>query len=174
MTVEVISSMTSGVLLSDLRLLAYAVDLGSFASVARAMHLPKTSVTRQIQRLEAAAGYRLLHRGNGNFSLTEEGRELLSKVRGPFNAIDEAMVELTTNTGLLQGKLRVAAPCNYRSHGDRSDAGIVHDVASGDRSMRCMSRVAVNPKRFVRSSITSSRIRLNSCLFSTDAVGPDR
>lgn len=113
MTVEVISSMTSEVLLSDLRLLAHAVDLGSFASVARAMHLPKTSVTRQIQRLEAAAGYRLLHRGNGNFALTEEGRELLSKVRGPLNAIDEAMVQLTANAGLLQGRLRVTAPYNY-------------------------------------------------------------
>ena len=113
MTVEVTSSMTSEVLLSDLRLLANAVESGSFASVARAMHLPKTSVTRQIQRLEAAAGCRLLHRGNGNFALTEEGRELLSKIRGPLNAIDEAMVQLTANAGLLQGRLRVTAPYNY-------------------------------------------------------------
>ena len=113
MTVELISSTTSEVLLADLRLLVHAVDLGSFASVARATHLPKTSVTRQIQRLEAAAGYRLLHRGSGHFGLTEEGRELLSKVRGPLKAIDEAVVQLTASAGELEGRLRITAPNNY-------------------------------------------------------------
>lgn len=99
---------TAGVLLSDLRLFAKSVELGSLAKAARAFDLSKTSVTRQLQRLETAVGQRLLHRGSGRFALTEEGRELLLKVRDPLGAIDEAVVGLTATEGQLEGRLRIA------------------------------------------------------------------
>ncbi|MET0208628.1 MAG: LysR family transcriptional regulator [Burkholderiaceae bacterium] len=91
-----------------MRLFAKAVELGSLAKAARAFGLSKTSVTRQLQRLETAVGQRLLHRGSGRFAMTEEGRELLLKVRDPLGAIDEAVVGLTDAAGRLEGRLRIA------------------------------------------------------------------
>ena len=113
MPVDAPVSPTQEVLLSDLRLFANAIDLGSLAAVGRATRLSKTSVTRQIQRLEAAIGHRLLHRGNGRFALTEEGRELLVKIRGPLSALDEAVVGLAGSASALQGRLRITAPYTF-------------------------------------------------------------
>lgn len=113
MPVDLPTTTTPEVLLSDLRLFATAIDLGSLAAVGRATRLSKTSVTRQIQRLEAATGHRLLHRGNGRFALTEEGRELLVKIRGPLSAIDEAVVGLAGSASALQGRLRITAPYTF-------------------------------------------------------------
>lgn len=113
MPVDVLPTAPPEVLLSDLRLFANAVDAGSLAAAARVMRLSKTSVTRQIQRLETTAGHRLLHRGSGRFALTEEGRELLLKIRGPLGAIDEAMTELAGDPHALQGRLRITAPYTF-------------------------------------------------------------
>ena len=113
MTADIPTTATPEVFLSDLKLFANAVDSGSLAGVARALHVSKASVSRQIQRLEATAGHRLLHRGNGRFALTEEGRELLVKIRGPLSAIDEAMSGLASSEVALRGRLRIAAPYTF-------------------------------------------------------------
>ncbi|MDB5826438.1 MAG: LysR family transcriptional regulator [Variovorax sp.] len=113
MPVDLPANANQDVLLSDLRLFANAIDLGSLVAVARAMRLSKTSVTRQIQRLEATVGHRLLHRGNGRFALTEEGRELLVNIRGPLSEIEEAVSGLTGGDGPLQGRLRITAPNTF-------------------------------------------------------------
>ncbi len=110
---DVAESGTGQLLLGDLRLLAQAAEHGSLAAVARAQTCSKASVTRQLQRLEAAVGQRLLHRGTGRFALTEEGRELLLKLREPLQAIDEAMLELSRRDGVLAGRLRIAAPYTF-------------------------------------------------------------
>lgn len=99
---------TSGVLLADLRVFAKSIELGGLSKAARALNISKTAVTRQLARLETAVGQRLLHRGNGRFALTEEGRELLLKVRDPLGAIDDAVAGLTDPEGRLEGRLRIA------------------------------------------------------------------
>ena len=106
-------SATADITLSDLRLLAQAVELGGLAAAARASRQSKASVTRQLQRLEAAAGQRLLHRGAGRFALTEEGRELLSKVLEPVATIEDALNRLVDVSRALEGRLRVAAPVTF-------------------------------------------------------------
>ena len=113
MKLSVPNSATQGVLLTDLRTFALTVELGSLANAARALRLSKTSVTRQLGRLEEALGQRLLHRGGGRFALTEEGRDLLLRVRAPVSAIDEAVTSLTDADGRLEGRLRIAAPYTF-------------------------------------------------------------
>ncbi len=108
MKLGVTENATEGVLLADLRLLAQAVDLGSLAEAARVSALSRTAVTRQLQRLEAAVGQRLLHRGSGRFALTDEGRELLGRIREPLGLIDDAVSALTDPDAPLEGRLRVA------------------------------------------------------------------
>ena len=109
----VAKSATPDVALSDLRLLAQAIALGGLAAVARASTQSKASVTRQLQRLEAAVGQRLLHRGAGRFALTEEGRELLLKVSESVAAIDDALNGLVDPSRALEGRLRVTAPTTF-------------------------------------------------------------
>ncbi|MEO8922851.1 MAG: LysR family transcriptional regulator [Caldimonas sp.] len=104
---------TSGVLLADLRLFFLVVESEGLALAARSLGLSKTSVTRQLQRLEAALGQRLLNRGSGRFALTEEGRDLLLKIRAPLSAIDEALAALAGHEGALEGRLRIAAPYTF-------------------------------------------------------------
>ena len=104
---------TPDIVLSDLRLLLQAVELGSLAALARASTQSKTSVTRRLQRLESAVGQRLLHRGAGRFALTDEGRDLLSKVSAPVVTIEEALHALIDVSRPLEGRLRVAAPTTF-------------------------------------------------------------
>ena len=101
------------VLLVDLRLFARAVELGSLTAAAREGGRSATAVTRQLQRLESAIGQRLLHRGGGRFSLTEEGRELLMKLQDPLQALGEAVSAAVRPAGRLAGRLRIAAPYNF-------------------------------------------------------------
>ncbi len=99
--------------LMDLRLLSKAVELGSLASAARVLAIPKASATRQLQRLEKVLNCRLVQRGGRRFILTEEGQALLPRFRVGLAAIDDAMKVALPKPGPPSGVLRIAAPYSY-------------------------------------------------------------
>lgn len=63
--------------LGDIRVFLEASASGSFSEAARRLRVPKSSVTRQIGRLETHVGRSLFTRGPRTVTLTDEGRNFL-------------------------------------------------------------------------------------------------
>ena len=63
--------------LNDTLIFVKVVEHGSFISAARALRLPKTTVSRKVQDLETRLGAQLLHRTTRKLGLTEAGKRLL-------------------------------------------------------------------------------------------------
>lgn len=101
--------------LADVRFFAAAAEKGSLATAAMALNVPKASASRQLQRLEAALGRSLLHRGAGRFALTDEGRTFLPLAHRMLSTMDEVAIELRSQGGPLKGSLRIAAPHKFGS-----------------------------------------------------------
>lgn len=99
--------------LSDVRFFAAAAEKGSLATAAMSLNVPKASASRQLQRLEAALGRSLLHRGAGRFALTDEGRTFLPLAHRMLSTMEEVVVELRSQSGPLKGSLRIAAPYKF-------------------------------------------------------------
>ena len=67
--------------LSDVQVFLEIVSAGSFTAAARALKMPKSSVARQIARLEQEVGCALLDRSTRVVVLTEDGRNFLPHAR---------------------------------------------------------------------------------------------
>ncbi len=67
--------------LSDVQVFLEIVSAGSFTAAARALKLPKSSVARQIARLEQEVGCAVLDRSTRVVVLTEDGRNFLPHAR---------------------------------------------------------------------------------------------
>ena len=67
--------------IADIQVFLEIVSEGSFAAAARALRMPKSSVTRQIMRLEAEVGCALLDRTTRVVILTDDGRSFLPHAR---------------------------------------------------------------------------------------------
>ena len=64
-----------------LRCFVAAVDAGSLSGAALEVHRSQSAVSMQLQKLEAAAGCRLLLRGPRQLQLTPQGQLLLGYAR---------------------------------------------------------------------------------------------
>ncbi|MEO6776109.1 MAG: LysR family transcriptional regulator [Kofleriaceae bacterium] len=95
--------------LNDLALFARVVEHGSFTAAARAMALPKSSVTRGIARLERELGVRLIQRTTRQRGVTDAGRELYERVRGAVGALEEAAEAVREQGKEPRGIVRVTA-----------------------------------------------------------------
>ena len=60
---------------NDAYLFVKVVEHGSFASAARALKMPKSSLSHRIAQLEGELGVRLIQRTSRSFSVTGIGRE---------------------------------------------------------------------------------------------------
>lgn len=67
--------------LNDIRLLMQVVEHGSYTAAARAIGVPKSTISQRIAALEATVGTGLLRRTSRSFSLTEAGSLLLPHAR---------------------------------------------------------------------------------------------
>lgn len=86
------------------------VEQQSFTGAARALGLPKSSVSRRVTELEDELGVQLLHRTTRKLSLTEAGRsyfEQAEKALGELQAAAEAASGMDTEA---RGIVRVTAP----------------------------------------------------------------
>lgn len=96
--------------LNDVALFVRVVQLRSFSAVARERGLPVSTVSRQIARLEAALGLRLLERTTRRLVLTDAGRG--------YHAHAERAVDDLAQGGALvrelqtepRGRVRIIAP----------------------------------------------------------------
>ncbi|MGB1238561.1 MAG: LysR substrate-binding domain-containing protein [Pseudomonadales bacterium] len=85
-------------------------ELGSFTRVAEQTNTSKSLISKEISKLEAALGARLLHRSTRKVQLTHTGQEYLLRARDILEKLDDAehfVQDLQTHP---RGTLKINAP----------------------------------------------------------------
>jgi DNA-binding transcriptional LysR family regulator len=98
--------------LDDLAVFVRVVNRGGFASAARELGTPTSTVSRAVDRLESTAGVRLLHRTTRTVRPTTEGRELYAAVASSVATLRSAARSLEPAARQPNGRLRVTAPAD--------------------------------------------------------------
>jgi len=93
--------------LSDFDLVA---SHGGFGRAARVSGRSKATLSRRVAELEESLGVRLIERGSQSLRLTDEGRALHERTRGPLSEITEAGEAVVLGASTPRGRLRVSAP----------------------------------------------------------------
>lgn len=96
--------------LNDTLIFVRVVEHGSFISAARALRLPKTTVSRKVQDLELRLGAQLLHRTTRKLGLTEAGNIYYEHCQRIARELDEAESAVGQLQGGPRGWLRVTSP----------------------------------------------------------------
>jgi DNA-binding transcriptional LysR family regulator len=96
--------------LNDMLFFAEVVDRGGFAAAGRALHIPKSRLSRRIAELEERLGVRLLQRTTRKLSLTQAG-EIYHRhcvaMREQAEAADEAVARVHDEP---RGTVRITCP----------------------------------------------------------------
>ena len=120
--------------LADLRAFARIADLGSLSAAARALGMPKSSASRSLARLEAAAGAALMERSTRHLRLTDAGRLLQRHARRILDDVGEAENALTGLIGVPRGTLRVSVGFTFAAWAAGPDAaGVPRPLPRGAR-----------------------------------------
>ena len=96
--------------LNDTLVFVKVVEHGSFISAARALRLPKTTVSRKVQDLETRLGAQLLHRTTRKLGLTEAGNVYFEHSQRIARELDDAERAVSELQGGPRGWLRITAP----------------------------------------------------------------
>lgn len=96
--------------LNDTLVFLKVVEAGSFIAAARALRLPKTTVSRKVQNLELRLGAQLLHRTTRKLGLTEAGYVYYENCQRIARELEEAESAVAQLQGGPRGWLRITAP----------------------------------------------------------------
>lgn len=105
-----------GTIRADLNELNYFVQLSqtqSFTVAARRLGVPKSSVSRAIQRLEERLGIRLVERTTRSMNLTEAGELYLDHCQRVVEEAEQADLAVGALAATPRGRLRVAVPVAF-------------------------------------------------------------
>jgi DNA-binding transcriptional LysR family regulator len=100
---------TQAIDLNHVSTFARVVEAGSFTAAARALGLPKSSVSRRVSSLEEALRVRLLQRGTRKLVLTEAGRLYFERARAALGGLAEASATVTEMSREIAGPIRFTA-----------------------------------------------------------------
>lgn len=98
---------------ADLRAFARIADLGSISATARALRMPKSSVSRSLARLEQSIGAVLVERSTRHLRLTDAGLLLQRHARRILDDVGEAENAVGGLVGAPRGDLRVSVPFTF-------------------------------------------------------------
>ena len=99
--------------LDALRIFEKVATMGSFSAAARALGLPKSSVSRAVSVLETELGTRLLQRTSRAVVLTASGAALLERCPDILARVEEAVNYINGLAGTPRGHLRVSAGIGF-------------------------------------------------------------
>lgn len=95
---------------NELETLVAVVEGGTFSAAARVLGLPVSTVSRQVSRLEARLGVRLLNRSTRRVTPTAPGQRYFERCRRIVAESREAEEEVRQMHGAPRGLLRISAP----------------------------------------------------------------
>lgn len=94
--------------LADLRAFIAVADLGSFVAAARAHHLSQPALSRRVDKLEQALGFKLFERTTRRVELNAMGRSFMPRARHVLNELENALLGMTELSDRLRGQVTVA------------------------------------------------------------------
>ncbi|MER9630717.1 LysR family transcriptional regulator [Mesorhizobium sp. M0296] len=96
--------------LSQLAVLAMVAQCGSFRGAAKELAIAPSAVSHAVSSLEARLGVRLLARSTRSVAPTEEGAQLLERLRPALSEIDLALESAIEARHRPAGNLRLTVP----------------------------------------------------------------
>jgi DNA-binding transcriptional LysR family regulator len=96
--------------LNHVAVFAKVVEAGSFSGAARALVMPRATVSRKVAQLEADLGARLLQRTTRRVTLTALGRAYYEDAAQGLASIEQAEEKIAASQAEPAGTLRIAAP----------------------------------------------------------------
>ena len=99
----------------DLRFFLAVARSGQLTTAARQLRTSHVTVSRRIDRLEAALKLRLFERNPKGYELTQNGRNLISAAEGMAHQADQLRAGLSGEEPPLQGVMRIATPEGFGS-----------------------------------------------------------
>ncbi|MER8519007.1 LysR family transcriptional regulator [Mesorhizobium sp. M0643] len=96
--------------LSQLAVLATVAQCGSFRGAAKELAIAPSAVSHAVSSLEACLGVRLLARSTRSVAPTEEGAQLLERLRPALSEIDLALESAIEARDRPAGNLRLTVP----------------------------------------------------------------
>lgn len=99
--------------LNDLAFFAAVVRHRGFAAAARALGVPKSTLSRRISRLEEQLGIRLLERSTRRFRVTEVGQEYLRHCEALVAEAEAADDVAARGQSEPQGLVRIGCPIGF-------------------------------------------------------------
>ncbi len=99
--------------LDNLATFIEVVKRGGFASAARSLGLPRSTVSLRVKSLEDQLETRLLRRSTRAISLTDDGRALYDRIEEPFSILDQALDQISDGRDTLRGTIRLTVPADF-------------------------------------------------------------
>lgn len=95
--------------LNDARIFVHAVTEGGFTQAARALRVPKSTVSKRVAELERELGVVLVHRSARRFVLTDVGRELHRRAAAMVALAEDAEAAVRGRLAEPVGDVRITS-----------------------------------------------------------------
>ncbi len=99
--------------LTDMAVFTKVVELKGFSAAAAQVGITKSTVSKQVTRLERRLGVKLLHRTTRTLSLTEAGVEFYHRAEQAIALAENAETAVSQLTEDVRGSLRITAPVAF-------------------------------------------------------------
>ncbi len=99
-------------MLNDFSLFITIAETGSLHKTAEKLHIPISTLSRRLQKLENHLGCKLLHRSTNGLTLTVEGEIYYERCQPLISTLEQNIEEIHTQTNQTSGTIRVLAPIN--------------------------------------------------------------
>lgn len=99
--------------LNEIQCFVKAVELKSLTAAAKALDLPKSSVSRKISDLEKRMGTTLVVRTTRALNLTDKGKQFFLTALPAIQEIEAAEKRIDTSRETVEGPLRITAPVEF-------------------------------------------------------------
>lgn len=103
----------SAVTIERIRTFVRVAERGSLSAVARDLNVGQSTVTRQLQELEAAIGAPLLSRTTRRVTLTEEGSRYYARAIQILRLLEQANDEALGSSGASAGTIRITCTASF-------------------------------------------------------------